>query len=199
MPSTLLDHLWWADEGNDERKPRCTGVSTQQGLESGKELIHHIVFCIAIVSRELCTHPPRYSTVCSLCQNSTWWESWFLLEIPRVFGFDQSKPMTLLFCTPIWFGASTYSLIHTSALAPGGGKGHDLVSCWTHTFKTNSVQVFDSHTDSKMQPNEPPTFRRVVLPDDAGIGATNRLAHEIDVAALVDRDILGHVGDPGGY
>lgn len=44
-----------------------------------------------------------------------------------------------------------------------------------------------------------PTFRGVVLPDDAGVWTTNRLAHEIDVAALVDRDILGHVGDPGGY
>lgn len=45
----------------------------------------------------------------------------------------------------------------------------------------------------------PPTFRRVVLPDDAGVRTTDRLAHEVDVAALVDRDILGHVGDPGGY
>lgn len=161
-----------------------------------------IILCFVLRSchgSRLCTHPPRYSTVCSLCQNSTYWESCFLLEIPRVFGFDQSKPMTLLFCTPIWFGAFTYSLIHTSALAPGGVKGHDLVSCWTHTFKTNSVQFLDSHTDSKMQLTEPPTFRRVVLPDDAGIGATNCLAHEIDVAALVDRDILGNVGDPGGY
>lgn len=44
-----------------------------------------------------------------------------------------------------------------------------------------------------------PTFGRVVLPDDVGVGTADRLAHEIDVAALVDRDILGYVGDPGGY
>ena len=44
-----------------------------------------------------------------------------------------------------------------------------------------------------------PTFWRVVLPDNAGVGTTDGLAHEIDIAALVDRDILGHVGDPGRY
>lgn len=184
---------WW----KEAKVHRCLHT-TRAWIWKGTHSSYCVFYCDRATGVGF-VHILHATAVCSLCQNSTWWESWFLLEIPQVFGFDQSKPMTLLFCTPIWFGAFTYSLIHTSALAPGGVKGHDLVSCWTHTFKTNSVQFFDSHTESKMQLNEPPTFWRVVLPDNAGIGATNRLAHEIDVAALVDRDILGHVGDPGGY
>lgn len=160
-----------------------------------------IILCFRLRSchgRRQCTHPPCYSSV---CQNSTWWECRFPLEIPRVLVFDQSKPMTLLFCIPIWFGAFTYSQILPSPLAPGGVKGHELVSCRAHIWKTNLIFRF-AHglRNATERPARawPLTFRRVVLPDDAGIGTTHRLAHEIDVAALVDRDILGHISDPGG-
>lgn len=38
-----------------------------------------------------------------------------------------------------------------------------------------------------------------MLPDDVGLWPTHCQAHEIDVAALVHRDVLRYVGDPGGH
>lgn len=38
-----------------------------------------------------------------------------------------------------------------------------------------------------------------MLPYDVGLRSTHRQAHKIDVAALVHRDVLRYVGDPGGY
>lgn len=102
-----------------------------------------------------CTHPPCYSSVCGFCHNLTWWEYQFPVEIPGALVFDQNKPGTLLFCTPIWFGDFTDSQIHAPPLAPGGVKGHNLVSWWAHILKTYSVRFFDSHMDSEMQPSKP--------------------------------------------
>lgn len=66
MPSTLLGRLWWVGEENDERKPRCTGVSAQQGVVSGRELIHHFVFSIAIMPREEAMYTSSMLFLCVL-------------------------------------------------------------------------------------------------------------------------------------
>lgn len=106
-----------------------------------------IILCFRLRSHHgsiLCTHPQFYSCVCCFCQNSTWREYRFPVKIPRVLLFDQSKPMTLLFS--ICLGC-LYLLVST--LAPVGGKGHHLVSCWTHILK------IDLHKNAKCKPSKP--------------------------------------------
>lgn len=39
----------------------------------------------------------------------------------------------------------------------------------------------------------------MMLPDDVGLRSTDGQAHKIDVAALIDCDVLRYVSDPGGY
>lgn len=162
-----------------------------------------IILCFRLRScygSRLCTHPPRYASVCSFCQNSMRWEYRFPVEIPRVLLFDQSKPMTLLFCTPIWFGAFTSSPhLRLSVVLKVIIRFHVCAH-----FKKLQFSIFPfahglRNATERTARALPPTFRRVILPDDAGVRTTDRLAHEIDVTALIDCDILGHVGDPGGY
>lgn len=54
------------------------------------------------------------------------------------------------------------------------------------------------NTTKKQCKSLQPTSWWMILPYDVGVRPADGLAHQIDVAALVDCDILGYVGDPGG-
>lgn len=88
------------DEENDERKPRCTGVSAQQGVVSGRELIHHFMFfdCNRATG-VFYVHIPSAIPVSAASVKNQRGEYRFPGKIPRVLLFDQRKPMTLLFST----------------------------------------------------------------------------------------------------
>lgn len=108
-------------------------------------------------------------------------------EIPPVLMFDQSKLMTLLFCIQIGFGASS---THKSWLQRRFILRINTIGFWFVHKLPNAIRETVASQ---------PTFWWVVLPYDVGVWATHRLAHQIDVAALIDRDILGYVSDPGRY